>query len=302
MNLPPVVHIWSAAPTPLAPDLTVDVPSVERMVAAAIADGLHGLFVGGTCGEGPWLTDRERARLVQAAVRAAGGRLKIAAQVTDNSVPRIRENAEIAAAAGADYAIIAPPSLFLNATPARIADHFIAAVAACPIPAGVYDLGRHRAVVIPEDRLREVYLQPNVHLVKDSSGDPARRAQALAARAANPALRLFNGDEFRTLEYLEAGYDGLLLGGASATAPRLHRLVGLAREGRREEARRLDEETRQFLYGIYGGKDIACWLSGLKYFMVRRGLFTGMHSFLGYPLTDECRAFIERHAAPAASG
>lgn len=299
MNLAPVVQVWSASPTPLQPDLTVDEPSVERMVAAAIADGLHGLFIGGTCGEGPWLTDRERGRLVRAAVRAAGGRLKVAAQVTDNSVPRIRENAEAAAAAGADYAIIAPPALFLNATPARVAAHFIEAAAACPIPAGIYDLGRHRAVMIPEDRLQEVYLQPNVHLVKDSSGDPARRAQALAARAANPALRLFNGDEFRTLDYLEAGYDGLLLGGAAVTAPLLHRLVALARAGRMDEARRLDEETRQFLYGIYGGKDIACWLTGLKYAMVRRGLFSGTHSFLGYPLTDECRATIERLAGPA---
>ena len=54
------------------------------------------------------------------------------------------------------------------------------------------------------------------------------------------------------------------------------------------------------LFGLYGGEAIACWLTGLKYYMVRRGLFSTTTSFLGYPLTDECRAYIERFAATAA--
>jgi 4-hydroxy-tetrahydrodipicolinate synthase len=58
---------------------------------------------------------------------------------------------------------------------------------------------------------------------------------------------------------------------------------------------------KRTLYGIYGGEKIACWLTGLKYYMVRRGLFTTTTSFLGYPLTDECRAYIERYVA-ASSG
>ena len=34
----------------------------------------------------------------------------------------------------------------------------------------------------------------------------------MAAKKEKPALRLFNGDEFRCLEYLEAGYDGFMAG------------------------------------------------------------------------------------------
>jgi len=48
----------------LQADLKVDLPSVERMIHDAVAGGLTGVFLGGTCGEGPWLPDRERARLV----------------------------------------------------------------------------------------------------------------------------------------------------------------------------------------------------------------------------------------------
>jgi 4-hydroxy-tetrahydrodipicolinate synthase len=168
---------------------------------------------------------------------------------------------------------------------------------ACPIPVGIYDLGRHRPIMIPENRLKDVYLHPKVVLVKDSSASPERRQQALAARREKPALLLFNGDEFRALEYLEAGYDNLMLGGASAVAPLLHRIIALFDAGKMDEARAADAELRRVLWGIYGGESIACWLHGLKYYMVRRGLFSSVTSFLGYPLSDECRAFVDRFVA-----
>ncbi|MFN5560632.1 MAG: dihydrodipicolinate synthase family protein [Opitutaceae bacterium] len=301
MNSSPRTHlIWSAAPTPLLPDFRVDVAAVERVVEAAVADGLHGLFIAGSCGEGPWLTNGERKRLVKAAAGAARGRLKIGAQVSDNSVPRVRENAQDMAEAGADIAIIAAPATFLNATPDRIVAHFMESTEACPIPVGIYDLGRHRPIMIPENRLKDVYLHPKVVLVKDSSASPERRQQALAARREKPSLLLFNGDEFRVLEYLDAGYDNLMLGGASATAPLLQRVIALFDAGKMDEARAADAELKRVLWGIYGGESIACWLHGLKYYMVRRGLFSGVTSFLGYPLSDECRAFVDRYVAHGA--
>jgi len=297
----PAVQIWSAAPTPLQADLKVDLPSAERMIHDAVAGGLTGVFLGGTCGEGPWLPDRERARLVKAARAAAGDRLKIAAQVTDNSVPRILDNVMAAAEAGADYAVIAAPATMLNATPDRIAALFEEAATASPLPVGIYDLGRHRPIMIPLDRLKRIYLLPNVHLAKDSSGSIERREAALAARREKPSLTLLNGDEFRCLEYLQAGYNGLMFGGAAATAPQLRRIVDLFLAGRIEEAQALDAQTREVLFGIYGGQSIACWLTGLKHYMVARGLFSSSASYLGYPLTPECRAFIERYAAGQAT-
>ncbi|MDZ4804854.1 MAG: dihydrodipicolinate synthase family protein [Candidatus Eisenbacteria bacterium] len=295
-SLPPV-KIWSAVPTPLTPEFRVDEASVERMVHAAIGDGVKGLFLAGTCGEGPWLQDRERLRLVRVAVRAAGGKLKIAAQISDNSVPRILDNAQAVAEAGADLGIIASPATFMNATPDRIVALFIEAVQASPLPVGVYDLGRHRNVMIPESRLKEIYMLPKVQLVKDSSGSPERRGAALAARREKPSLVLFNGDEFRCLEYLEAGYDGCMFGGAAAVGPLLSRVVELFTAGRIPEAKAAETEMKRVLFGIYGGESIACWLAGLKHCMVRRGLFATQTSFLGYPLTDECRAFIDDYTS-----
>jgi len=217
--------------------------------------------------------------------------------VSDNSLPRISDNIERAAEAGAHYAIVASPATFMNATPDRIAALFTDAVAASVLPVGIYDLGRHRPIAIPEDKLKAIYLLPKVRFVKDSSGSPARRAIALAARAEKPTLRLFNGDEFRCVEYLVAGYDGFLFGGAAAVPKQLAEIAALYSAGRLDEARAVDEAMKRVLFGIYGGEKIACWLTGLKYYMVNRGLFATMASYLGYPLTDECRGFVDAYAA-----
>ncbi len=267
------------------------------MVHQSVDEGMRGIFLAGTCGEGPWLQDRERGRLVQAAAAAAGGRLKIAAQVSDNSIPRILDNVRLVAEAGADYGIIAAPTTMMNATPDRIAAFFEEAATRSPLPVGIYDLGRHRQVMIPENRLKALYLLPNVHLVKDSSGSPERRAQALAAQQEKPSLDLFNGDEFRCFEYLQAGYNGCMFGGAVAVGRQLGRIVALFEAGRVDEARVLDAEMKSVLYGIYGGEKIACWMSGLKYYLVRRGVFSTATNFLDYPLTEQCRAFIEEYLA-----
>jgi len=170
-------------------------------------------------------------------------------------------------------------------------------VKASPLPVAIYDLGGHRPVMIPEERLREIYELPNVVMVKDSSGEVGRRAEAIRARETNRELVLLNGDEFRAVEYLEAGYDGCLFGGAIAVMPLLQRIVSLVADGDWEEARRADAEMRRVLFGLYGGESIECWLTGLRHCLVKQGVFETDASFLGYPLTEECRKFGEAYAA-----
>ncbi len=301
MNPAAPVQIWSAVPTPLLPTLEVDVPSVRRLIQDAREQAIDGLFLAGTCGEGPWLPEREKARLIETAVEAAGGKLKIAAQVSDNSIPRIRDNVALAAAAGADYVVIAPPATFMNATPQRVVNFFRGAVEASTLPVGIYDMGKHRPIMIPEEHLVEIYCLPNVAFVKDSSAAPERRQCALEARQRKPGLRLLNGDEFHCLDYLQAGYDGFMFGGAVAVPEHLRQIAAYCQADCLSEAQEVEADMRRILFGIYGGEKIACWLTGLKHLLVCRGIFSSAASFLEYPLTDECRTFIEAHARETAA-
>lgn len=280
--------VWSATPTPLRTDRSVDLDAVPRLVDHHLRLGVRGLFLGGTCGEGPWLPPGELRRFVRAVVAAAAGRLLIAVQVTDNSAARIAENAAAAAADGADLAVIAPPYFLLNATPANLVALYAEAALRSPLPVGIYDRGKHGAVVVPNEALAEIYALDQVVLLKDSSSDPTRRDIALAARARRPGLALLDGDEFCCVDYIQAGYDGLLLGGGIFNAVLARRIIEAVQAGDLAQAQTLQERMNQLMFDVYGGPSITCWLTGLKELLVRLGVFGTNASFLNYPLTPEC--------------
>jgi len=99
--------IWSATPTPFRNDGSLDSRSVGRLVQQHLKLGVSGLFVGGTCGEGGFMPDRQRAQLVRSIKRAAGEKLHLAAHVSDTSAARVAENIRRMTDAGADSVVIA---------------------------------------------------------------------------------------------------------------------------------------------------------------------------------------------------
>jgi 4-hydroxy-tetrahydrodipicolinate synthase len=286
--------VWSATPTPFDRALRVDEPSVQRLVEHHVQLGIKGLFLAGTCGEGAWMKEQEKRRLVRATVAAARGRLPVAVQVSDNSAARILDNIERAAEDGADLAVIAPPYFLMNATPANVERLYAAAIRRSPLPIGIYDRGRHSSVPVPNAVLKTIYAAPNVIAVKDSSLDPARRKIALAARRRRPRLRLLSGSEFDCVDYLQAGYDGLLLGGAIFNGDLAGRIMDAVARGDGPRAQRLQQRMNRLLYAVYGGRKLRCWLTGLKHLLVEMNVFGTRNSFLNYPLTPCCRKAIAR--------
>lgn len=292
--------VWSATPTPFTDNMEIDADAIPRMVRHHLRLGIRGLFVGGTCGEGPWMTDLQRQELVRRVAECSAGRLLVAAQVTDNSAARIYDNMWLAQEHGADIVVIAPPYFLLNATPSTIASLYLEAIRRSPLPVGIYDRGLSGAVVVPNEVLAEVYAEDKVVLAKDSSGDPERRDIALAARAERPGLHLLTGNEFNCVEYLAHGYDGLLLGGGIFNGYLAGKIMAAFRRREIELANALQERMNQLMWDVYGGKEIACWLTGLKHLLVEMGIFGTTKNYLGYPLTDTCRdaiqAALEREA------
>ncbi|QYM79380.1 dihydrodipicolinate synthase family protein [Horticoccus luteus] len=290
--------VWSATPTPLTKERRVDAASVERLVEHHVALGVTGMMLAGTCGEGPWLRLADRETLTRTAVAANRGRLRLAVQVTDNSAARVLENIERAAAWGAEVAVVDVPWFFLNGTPERKVAHFREIAQRSALPMGFYDRGTASPQAVPDERLAEILAEPNIAMVKDSSRSPARREIFLQARAARPGLVLLDGDEFDCVSYLEAGYDGLLLGGGIFNAAIARRLLAAVRAGDRVAAEREQARMNDLMWRVYGGPKIECWLTGLKELLVQMGLFATNVSLLDYPLTESCRASI----AAAVSG
>jgi dihydrodipicolinate synthase/N-acetylneuraminate lyase len=286
--------VWSASPTPFTERMQIDVVSVRRMIDHHLRLGVKKLFLAGTCGEGPWMRNRDRRKLVQTVSQYAGKRMIVAVQVTDNSAARILDVIHEAKEDGAGIAIIASPYFVGPPAPNRIVDIYLRAISESPLPIGLYDRGRASSVFVPNAVLKQIVAQRNVILVKDSSLDPARRAIFLAARRRNPSLRLFTGYEFGCVEYLAAGYDGLLLGGGIFNGYLAAQIIQAAGAGDLSEAERLQRRMNRIMWAAYGGKKLTCWLTGLKTLLVEMGVFRNARGHLTFPMTDNCRRAIKR--------
>jgi 4-hydroxy-tetrahydrodipicolinate synthase len=286
--------VWSATPTPFTPEWEIDVDAVRRLVDHHLRLGVKGLFLCGTCGEGPWMPERNRRKMVETVTGFAKGKLHIAVQVTDNSAARIIDNMRAAWQDGADVAVIAPPFFLLNANAQTLTDLYRDAIRSCPLPVGIYDRGKFGAVVVPDEALAKIYAEKNVKLIKDSSTDPGRREIALAARKKRPELLLLNGAEFDCVGYLRAGYDGLLLGGGIFNGFLAGEIMTAVAEGKIKFAERLQNRMNRMMFDVYGGKTIKCWLSGQKKLLVEMGIFGTRLNYLQYPLTKSCERAIGR--------
>jgi 4-hydroxy-tetrahydrodipicolinate synthase len=290
INIEKLRGIWSAAPTPLTDNYEIDEISIERLVAHHNRLGINGIFLAGTCGEGPWLDDRRRATLLKSTIKHNQSKMLISIQATDNSAMRMLDNIKRFADLGADIAIVAPPFFSMKVSQEYLADMFLEIIDKSPLPMGFYHRGKNSSVHIEPNTLGKIIAHPNILIVKDSSCDIASQTVILETRNSREADTCFalNGDEFDCVNYLAAGYDGLLLGGASFNGYMARKIMNEVNCGNLEQANLLQERMNRMMFDVYGGKNITCWLAGQKQLMVELGVFSTNNTIIDYSLTSEC--------------
>lgn len=112
MNSRSYSGLIAAAVTPMLTDGSINVTAVPAIVERLIEDGVRGLYVCGSTGEGVSLTIGERKSVAEAYVQAAAGRLPVMVQVGHNSLAEAQELARHAQDCGASAVSATCPSYF----------------------------------------------------------------------------------------------------------------------------------------------------------------------------------------------
>src|SRR5487761_1268713 len=92
--------------TPMGPDGEVDSRSLERHVRFLLDAGVNGLFMLGSSGEVPYLTDPQRDRVLEVAVATSAGQVPVLAGVIDMATGRVLDQARRAKDKGADALVM----------------------------------------------------------------------------------------------------------------------------------------------------------------------------------------------------
>ena len=102
----------AATLTPFSHSGEVNLAGIAPMVEFLIGNGIKGMYVCGSTGEGMSLSTTERKAVTEEFVNAASGRIPVIAQVGHNSLAEARDLAAHAAAAGVDIVSATCPSYF----------------------------------------------------------------------------------------------------------------------------------------------------------------------------------------------
>lgn len=240
--------------TPLTEACGLDVAGLERLVAHLLDGGVHGLFILGSCGEGPILAPAVQRELIERTTSLVAGRVPVLVGITDACVSESLELAGHAADAGADAVVAAAPFYFPMSQNqlVRWAEHLAARL---PLPMLFYNMPAMVKISIEPESMRRLCQCRNIVGFKDSSFDlPLFEQLTAVGRAERPEWAIFVGPE----EFLPAahgcGGDGAIPGGANIAPHLFAAMVDALEQGRQDLVESLHEQANllQPLYALGG--------------------------------------------------
>ncbi len=226
--------IYPAVPTPferdeLRPDL------LGALIAKLVPMGLHGFLILGSNGEAFSLNDAERDTVLRTAREAIPKDRFMLAGCGAESAKVALERVKEAAAAGADGALILTPHYLKGSfRKESLFEHFTRVADGSPIPTYLYNIPQFTGVTIDVEVVARLSQHPNIHGMKDSSGNVTYHASVAAVK--DQAFDLFAGSDKVLVPSLLMGASGGILAVANVAAARCLELYELARAGSWPEA------------------------------------------------------------------
>ena len=203
--IPPVV-------TPRTAAGDIDVPGLNAVVEHLITGGVSGLFVLGSSGEVPYMTNSERELVVTTIAAANAGRVPLVVGANEQTTNRVIEEGRKMIELGADALVVTTPYYAIS-NAAEVEAHFRAIHAALQVDIFAYDVPVRTHVKISVATAVALAKDGVIAGVKDSSGDDVSFRQLLLATKDIEGFSVFTGHEVVV--------DGALLGGAHGVVPGL---------------------------------------------------------------------------------
>ncbi len=196
------------------------------------------LFVLGSLGEFPSVTDEERSRLVEVVVESAAGKTDVYVGCGAPSTRQAVRYAEEAESAGA-AAVVAVPPYYLHPPLSAVERYYRAIRAAVTLPLLAYNIPSLVGYALPPRLVHRLARDGVLAGVKDTSGSLESVVSFLAD--APSSFAVFPGDDALAGESIARGAAGAVMGIANIVPKLCVELVAAARGGRRERAEELQK-------------------------------------------------------------
>lgn len=271
MHSPPPLLV--ALITAFGTDGEIAIDDHTHNVAHLMERGIEGFVIGGSTGEGPYLEDGERSRLVASARAVAGDEAYIVGGTAAQSTRTANRQVAEIAAGGADAALVLTPTSLVRGNHLAVRDFYVQVADAAQIPVFLYSVPRVTGYELPVDVIATLAGHPMIIGLKDSGGRPYRM-QEVARNVASDFLQ-FAGASSSIAPSLAAGGYGAITASTNYLGPQVDYLVESVRRGAGDVAAQqaaIAAVTKVVeAHGVVGTKAAAV-LSGMRSAGVRRPL------------------------------
>ena len=199
--------VATALATPFQENGQLNLEAWEALIEDQIQEGVTGLVIGGTTGEGMTITDDEFETLLVRAVEVANGRAVIIAGTGSNNTAVSIEKTKRAAELGAEMAMVVTP-YYNKSTQAGLIAHFTAIADASPIPLMLYNVPSRTGVALAPETVGELAEHPRITALKEASGDISVMAQMMAHIP--EGFTVYCGNDDQILPYMAWGAQGVV--------------------------------------------------------------------------------------------
>ncbi|MBM3953468.1 MAG: dihydrodipicolinate synthase family protein [Planctomycetes bacterium] len=226
--------VYAAATTEFHPDERLDPAATKLHFERLIDDGIHGLVVMGTVGEGTSLDPDEKREVLRLGIEASRGRVPVVTGVAEYTTRAACRWAAEAERLGADGLMVLPGMVY-KPRPAENLAHFRAVARASGLPVMLYNNPVSYGVDLRPEQIAELADEPTIRAVKESSDDP-RRITDIANLVGDRYVLLCGVDDL-VLESIVLGARGWVSGLVNAFPAENRLLWDLTLAGRFDEAR-----------------------------------------------------------------
>ncbi|MEN1957303.1 4-hydroxy-tetrahydrodipicolinate synthase [Luteimonas changyuni] len=218
----------TALATPFTAAGEPDTDAWLRLVDAQLAGGTQALVVAGSTGEAAALTGAEYEALLRAAVERVAGRVPVIAGTGQSGTAHTVERTRLAAACGADAALVVTPP-YVRPTPAGLVAHYRAVADDGALPVILYNVPPRTGCDMQPDTVAELATCRAIIGIKEAVADEARMRALLPL--AGPGFSVLSGDDGSAARAMLAGADGLVSVASNVAPAAFRRLCDLARGG-----------------------------------------------------------------------
>lgn len=206
MKKPVFEGMATALITPIT-ESGIDYEAFGKLIDWQIEEGIGGLVICGTTGEGSTLTDEEHKMAIEYAVKRTNGRVPVIAGTGSNDTAYALELTDFACKAGADAVLVVTP-YYNKATQNGLYKLFTSIADISSVPVILYNVPSRTGVNIEPKTVAALAEHPNINAIKEASGNISQIAEIAAL--CGDKINIYSGNDDQVIPIMALGGKGCI--------------------------------------------------------------------------------------------